>query len=115
MIEKTQREFPKLPFLPPEEFPGMKVFEIDLMKSGVPIAPFKASRFAVEPNCSSPVDSHEVHEIWMVAEGEGELLYDNQSVRIKAADVLYFEPYKSHQIKNDGGVPIVVCSIWWRG
>jgi quercetin dioxygenase-like cupin family protein len=115
MIENAEKKSPKLSFLPPEEFPGMNVFEIDLTKSGEPIAPFKASRFTVEPNCSSPIDSHEVHEIWMVAEGEGELLYDAQSIRVRVADVFYFEPHKSHQIINDGNLPISICSIWWKG
>jgi mannose-6-phosphate isomerase-like protein (cupin superfamily) len=108
-------ESPKLSLLSAEEFSGMRVFEIELFKSGSQIAPFKASRFTVEPGCSSPEDRHEVREIWMVAEGEGELIYDDQTVRISAADVLYFESHKSHLVNNDGDMPLVIYSVWWKG
>lgn len=107
---------PQLSFLAPEQAgAGMLVHEIDLIGQGGPRAPFKASRFTVEPGCVSPPDSHAVREIWMVAEGEGELLYDDRPVRIKAADVVYFEPHKTHQVKNDGARTLVVYSVWWSG
>lgn len=109
----TASESPRLSFLSPEETQGMRVFEIELFKRGAQIAPFKASRFTVEPNCSSPTDSHQAREIWMVAEGEGELVYDTQTVRIRAADVLYFEPLKPHLVSNDGDKPLVIYSVWW--
>lgn len=112
--DNTAGSSPRLAFLSPEESPGMRVFEIGLLKHGAQIAPFKASRFTVEPNCSSPEDSHEVREIWMVAEGEGELVYDTQTIRIKAADVLYFESFKPHLVNNDGDKPLVIYSVWWR-
>jgi quercetin dioxygenase-like cupin family protein len=105
---------PQLSFLEPEQAgPGMLIHEIDLMDQSGPRAPFKGSRFTVEPGCISPVDSHAVREIWMVAEGEGELLYDGRLLRLKAADVLYFEPHKPHQVKNDGTRTLVVYSVWW--
>ena len=105
---------PQLSFLEPEQCgAGMLVHEIDLMDESGPRAPFKASRFTVETGCISPVDVHAVREIWMVSEGEGELTYDGRSLRIKAADVVYFEPHKPHQVKNDGAGTLVVYSVWW--
>lgn len=94
---------------------GMRVAEIDLTRAETPFAPFRASRFTVEPYSVTPEDSHEVHEIWMIAEGKGELLYDHQSLRVGPWDVVYFEPPKTHQLKNDGAQAMVVYSIWWRG
>lgn len=94
---------------------GMRVTEIDLLRAAAPLAPFRASRFTVEPNGVTPEDSHDVHEIWMIAEGEGELLYDHKPLRVRASDVVYFEPPKTHQLKNDGGRTMVVYSIWWKG
>jgi len=109
-------EFPKLAFLAPEIVdPGMRVYEIDLNPAGTPLAPFKASRFTVEPGCASPVDTHAVHEIWMVAEGEGELVYDNRSLRLRPGDVCYFEPPKPHEVHNDGTTTLVIFSLWWKG
>jgi quercetin dioxygenase-like cupin family protein len=107
--------FPRLSFLAPEPYgTGMSVSEVNLDPAGNPLAPFNASRFTVEPGCASPVDSHAVHEIWMVAEGCGELIYGGLSMRLKAADVFYFEPPTPHQVKNDGSQTLVIFSVWWK-
>lgn len=107
---------PLLQFHAPEEdAAGMCVREVRLDPQGTPLAPFKASRFTVEPGCSSPIDSHAVHELWMVAEGSGELLYDGRAVPLRAADVFYLEPPKTHQVRNDGDRSLVIFSLWWKG
>lgn len=116
MSEQVQNdERPRLSFLAPEESgTGMCVHEIELNPAGTPLAPFKASRFTVEPGCASPPDSHSVHEIWMVAQGHGELLYDNKASLIGPSEVLYFEPPKIHQVRNLGTDTMIVFSIWWK-
>ncbi len=92
---------------------GIRVFEITKEAAERMPAPFKVARFTVAPNCASPVDTHAVHEIWMIAQGTGELVYDDQKVRISAPDMLYFEPPKTHLVRNDGTEPLVVFSVWW--
>jgi len=116
MLErKTNSLHPKLAFLPPQDGgPGINVLEINLDPKGTPLAPFKAARFTIEPGCAPPVDSHAMHEIWIIVAGEGELLYDDQRLRIRAPDVLYFEPPKTHQVRNDGTKTMDVISIWWK-
>lgn len=110
---QSSKQPAKLPYLSPEQFPGMEVFEIDLSRSGKSLSPFKASRFTVDPDFTSPVDSHAVQEMWMVAQGEGELYYDDQAIRIHASDVIYLEPPKPHQVKNVGAETLVIYSVWW--
>jgi mannose-6-phosphate isomerase-like protein (cupin superfamily) len=106
---------PKLSFLPTEVLPGgTQVFEVQLAPHGIPLAPFKASYFTVEPDGVSPVDSHSVHEMWMVAQGQGELIYDGQTCIISPRQTLYFEPPKPHQVKNCGPEPLVIFSVWWK-
>lgn len=92
---------------------GIRVFEITTEAAEKMRAPFKVARFTVAPNCASTIDSHAVHEIWMIAQGTGELVYDGESVRISAPDLLYFEPPKTHLVRNDGTEPLVVFSVWW--
>lgn len=92
---------------------GIRVFEITTEAADRIGAPFKVARFTVAPNCASTVDSHAVHEIWMIAQGTGELVYDGQTVRVSAPDMLYFEPPKTHLVKNDGTELLVVFSVWW--
>jgi mannose-6-phosphate isomerase-like protein (cupin superfamily) len=92
----------------------MQVFELQLAPHGTPLAPFKASYFTVEPNGMSPIDSHSVHEIWMVAQGCGELTYDGRTCIIEPRQNFYFEPPKPHQVKNCGPEPLVIFSVWWK-
>lgn len=107
--------FPKLSFLPPEQWlGGTQVFELQLAPHGVPLAPFKASYFTVEPDGVSPVDSHSVHEIWMVAQGKGELIYDGCSYPVQPSQAFYLEPPKPHQVRNCGSEPLVIFSFWWK-
>ena len=109
----SRQQQPALDYLEAENpAAGMRLTELELFRSG---APFKASRFTVEPGCSSPVDSHSVREIWIIAKGKGEVVYDGHAVRARADDVFYFEPFKTHQLRNDGAGKMVVFSVWWEG
>ena len=101
---------PHLSFRLPENFPGMAVYEANLIEA----APFQASRWTVEPGCGSPVDSHSVHEIWLVARGSGELHYGGATHRVAAKDIVYFQPPEPHQVFNDGEEMLEIFSIWWH-
>jgi quercetin dioxygenase-like cupin family protein len=113
MISETV--LPKLSLLAPFECgSGVWANMVDLDREKTSMAPFNAARFTVEPGCSSIVDSHPMHEIWMIAAGGGVLTYDEQEVRVVCSDVLYFEPPKPHFVTNDGAEQMVVFSIWWN-
>ncbi|WDD30112.1 cupin domain-containing protein (plasmid) [Nostoc sp. UHCC 0926] len=115
MFENTNLiEIPRLPFLPAKHLaPGLKVCEINLAYSISPSPSFQASRFTVDPDCSSPPEQHEVHEMWFISEGKGKLYYDNQEFQIEQNDFVYFQPNKLHQVINDGSKMMVIFSIWW--
>jgi mannose-6-phosphate isomerase-like protein (cupin superfamily) len=92
----------------------MSVREVQLDSVGATVIPFKASYFIVQPGCVSPVDTHSVHEMWMLAQGEGELIYDGESSSLRPLDFIYLEPPKQHQVRNVGTGPLVIFSIWWK-
>ncbi|PYP89485.1 MAG: cupin domain-containing protein [Candidatus Angelobacter sp. Gp1-AA117] len=105
---------PKLSFLPPEEFgAGMSVHEVQFNSVGT-VIPFKSSYFVIQPGCQSPVDTHSVHEIWMLAQGEGELIYDDESSPLRPLDFIYLEPPKKHEVRNTGKEPLIIFSVWWK-
>jgi quercetin dioxygenase-like cupin family protein len=111
----SEKALPNLSLLASEEVGiGVWANQIELDPADIPLAPFSASRFTVQPGCSTPVDSHAVREIWIVSAGEGLLTYDDQQSRIGSSDVLYFEPPKKHVVKNDGVETMVIFSIWWN-
>jgi mannose-6-phosphate isomerase-like protein (cupin superfamily) len=92
----------------------MLVREVEFNPHQTPKVPFNASCFVVQPNCCSPMDSHAVHEMRMVAQGEGELSYEEDISQIHASDFLYFNPPGRHQVKNTGTAPLIVFSVWWK-
>jgi mannose-6-phosphate isomerase-like protein (cupin superfamily) len=78
-------------------------------------APVRMSRFELAPGASSPVDSHEERELWMIAQGTGLLTYREQTeVRVNAGEVVEFESKSSHTLMNTGTLPLVVFSVWWN-
>ncbi len=111
----TKPDRAHLPYLEPEAAAaGMVLHLLELERGGRPVAPFKASRFTVEPGFATPVDQHAVHEIWIIGQGEGELTYDGVTSPLGRHDVVYFEPHKPHTAANTGGETMTVYSLWWR-
>ena len=60
------------------------------------------------------MDSHAVHEMWMVAQGEGELTYDDEASLLGPLDFIKLEPPKEHQVRNTGTGPLIIFSVWWK-
>jgi mannose-6-phosphate isomerase-like protein (cupin superfamily) len=52
--------------------------------------------------------------MWIVVEGIGELIYNEKSYEVKAGDAVYFEPFHTHQIRNNSGQSLKVLSFWWQ-
>jgi mannose-6-phosphate isomerase-like protein (cupin superfamily) len=95
--------------------PGVSQDGIDLVEPpGPPRAPFEMSLATVEPHQATPAHSHASHELWLISAGEGNLTYDGRCLRVGPGDVVYFEPWKTHHVRNDGEAPLRLVSIWWR-
>lgn len=113
----TSAPSPRLPFLAPddEEIPaGITYGELALESTGLPAAPFRLSRFTVAPGVETPVDVHQVHELWLVGAGTGELTYDGTAHRISEGDVVRFQPERTHTVRNDGTGTLALFSLWWK-
>jgi mannose-6-phosphate isomerase-like protein (cupin superfamily) len=52
--------------------------------------------------------------MWMVAQGEGELIYDGETSTLRPLEFIYLEPPKEHQVRNIGMGPLIIYSVWWR-
>lgn len=94
----------------PDAPDGIGWHEIDLAD-----APFTLARLTVEPGCATPIDSHAVTEVWLVAQGSGELRYDGRDkIRLGVGDAVRFLPPRTHQLINDGPETMVVHSVYWQ-
>jgi mannose-6-phosphate isomerase-like protein (cupin superfamily) len=78
-----------------------------------PMAPFKASFFNIKANSSSPMDSHEVKEIWLVISGSGILECGDQLTEIKEKDVIFFDSFEKHTVNNTSNIELKMISLWW--
>jgi|1186.fasta_scaffold42310_2 mannose-6-phosphate isomerase-like protein (cupin superfamily) len=106
---------PRLEYLPPEDLgSGTLIHDAAWERPGAPGSMFGVARFTVDAGCTSPVDNHLSHELWMIAEGEGELTYDGQTLRVGPGDIVHFQPSRDHRIRNLGEGPISAFSVWWR-
>jgi|SRR5580704_264398 quercetin dioxygenase-like cupin family protein len=102
----------RLAYMEPEcNESGMKLQELDLCGRRFP---FKSSRFTIEPGGASPPDKHSVAEMWIIVEGMGELIWNEESYNIEAGDVVYFGPFDTHLVRNHSAQALKVLSFWWR-
>jgi mannose-6-phosphate isomerase-like protein (cupin superfamily) len=76
-------------------------------------APFQVSRWSVAPGKASDLDIHESREVWLVAAGQGELVWADRSATIGAGDVIAFDSKIPHQVRNGGAQPLRVFSVYW--
>lgn len=81
--------------------------------AGRPKAPFKASWWTVPAGASSPVESHDVHELWLVAAGRGSMTYGDERLAVRSGDVVYVTPGRPHEVESLGPEPLEVFSVWW--
>jgi mannose-6-phosphate isomerase-like protein (cupin superfamily) len=94
----------------------MKLEEILLNQDPKSGLPAHMSRWEVGPGGSSPLDHHRVRECWFIASGSGELTFKGEEkMEVAAGDILYFDSWESHEVKNTGQTTLSVFSIWWPG
>lgn len=78
-------------------------------------APFGLIIFSVEPGASTEAHCHEIREYWLITTGSGQVIYENEEYEVKEGDFLYFEPQKTHQVKNTSKQLMRIVSIDWYG
>lgn len=77
------------------------------------VPPFDMICFQLEVGDSTPKDRHDDVEIWIILNGSGKLVYDDNESFLSKNDMVYFEPNKFHQIINVGQEPLLICSLSW--
>ncbi|MBP6950847.1 MAG: cupin domain-containing protein [Alphaproteobacteria bacterium] len=89
---------------------------VSLIRSlDVPIAkPFQIDEITILENMSSPVDKHEVAELWSILSGTGDLTYDGKNYILKTGEWFFFEPFKEHQVVNNYREDLRILSIYWK-
>ena len=76
-------------------------------------APFHLTEFVVKRGEQTPVDEHEVAEIWHVQSGNGTLHFDGEDYKLEPGAWFHFPPGKSHQATCGEETDLQVLSIYW--
>ncbi len=92
--------------------PGLSGYVFPMGDKG---SPFGLIIFSVEPGSSTEAHCHEIKEYWLIASGNGQVIYDGEAYGVSEGDLLYFEPQKSHQVRNNSDEPMRILSIDWYG
>ncbi|MEV4580452.1 cupin domain-containing protein [Nonomuraea jabiensis] len=77
-------------------------------------APFKCALFTVPQGATTELDQHDVAEMWFIHHGSGTLLSDGEELAVRAGDAIHFPGRVPHQLRNTGGEPLEVFSVWWQ-
>ncbi len=90
---------------------GMKAFS-DTMKP-----PFEHLYGHLESNGimdgSRTGHHHPTQEIYIVMQGEGIMILDDEESPVRAGDVVEIPPNASHTMENRSGKPLTWLAIWW--
>lgn len=76
--------------------------------------PFKMAEFIITPFSKTPVDKHEVAEIWRILSGHGKLYYQDAEHPINKNDWFFFYPFEEHQVENTTENELKILSIYWK-
>jgi len=93
---------------------GTKIAIFELPTVEVPAMPFKFARVSVPGGANTDPDTHEVREIWLIAQGEARVTIAGNEITVRAGDVLYFDSNQTHQLFNDSGESVEFFAVWWR-
>lgn len=94
--------------------PGVLVGEVvPVADPDVPV-PFGLIEFSIEPRTASETGSHPLAEIWRVVSGRGRVTTEDDSMEVKAGDLVYLRPNVVHQLENSGDDVLSALSITWK-
>lgn len=76
--------------------------------------PIGVARMVLQSGCTTPLDSHNVKEAWLIANGEGILTFEGKTTKnVVAGDIVTFDANETHQLKNISDVDMLIYSLWW--
>lgn len=58
--------------------------------------------------------AHPTAEIYIIFEGEGYVIIDNEEAAVQAGDVIEIPRNAAHTMENRSGKPLTWLAIWWN-
>ncbi|MFD5648743.1 cupin domain-containing protein [Streptomyces sp. NPDC127039] len=98
-----------------EDYEGKSAIEHVMPRTpdGAEAAPVRTSWWSVEPGCTSFPDRHAVQELWLIAAGSGRMSLGDQSLDVRAGQVVFIPSQEPHTVTATGPDALEAYSIWW--
>lgn len=77
--------------------------------------PFGTAIAVLEPGQATTPHNHDEHEAFIIISGEGRMMIDDTEFSVKDGDVVYFEPFTVHSLRNSGDSHLRFLTIYWGG
>lgn len=88
---------------------------VDLFpENGSSRAPFHIVHISVASNQRTQEHRHDESESFFIVKGEGSIDSEGRTQKVKAGDLIHFDPFESHSLLNRGGETLSFLSIYWR-
>ncbi|VIO69949.1 hypothetical protein CI1B_30680 [Bradyrhizobium ivorense] len=95
--------------------PGVVLQHVEKIgHSGTP-CPVELIEFRLDPFAVSTPHSHSSCEIWRITSGQGRVITDDGELAIKAGDLVFLQPHRTHYLENRGSEVLSALSIAWEG
>lgn len=77
-------------------------------------SPFGSSWGFIETDISSAPHQHHEHEVFIILEGEGQIIIQDEEEPVSKGDAIYIPPFANHFLTNTGDKTLVFLTIWWE-
>jgi len=92
---------------------GIRMAHLELSASACGAA-VGISHGIVDSGTESALHHHDESEAFVVISGSGLLLGGTTPIPVCSGDVVTFDPFETHILRNDGDVPLVFADLYWR-
>ncbi len=76
--------------------------------------PFNVCYMLVAPNQKTKEHRHDERESFLILSGEGNIDSESNLQKVKAGDLIHFDPFESHSLVNTGVETLSFLTIYWR-
>lgn len=75
--------------------------------------PFGSAWATLNPGDQTTPQCHDEEETFLVISGEALVNTDGREFTVRKGDTVYFEPFATHTVINNGNEPFEMLCIWW--
>jgi mannose-6-phosphate isomerase-like protein (cupin superfamily) len=80
----------------------------------LPDPDFGSAWVEVRPGMTSTAHAHDETELFLIVEGEGEMVVAGERRRVRAGDAVYIPAHQDHALTNAGPDRLLFVTVFWH-